>query len=240
VSFILKERHGHVTPSKGKCSHSCGGLIDVAQPTPDVVVITMTGGVVRNASMQFDLEQCFALSYDDPKVKRSKLTLEGRVVGLLRGEKKGCAEYTVASAEIVCDHASLVPGAPGAGAPGLIGISVPPHSVCGCDSLSVNDHDGPHCAPGLPCPCKYILHQAFSISAHTDSFICKGPSAEFAPDPALDPLWINYWEPFHGVKKDGLGFQVTLKVTAETEDSNGDKKPEEVPAPKAAGPKGLP
>jgi hypothetical protein len=118
---------------------------------------------------------------------------------------------------------------PGPEAAGLLGISVPPHSVCGCDSLSVNDHDGPHCDPGQPCPCKYTLHQAFTISAHTDSCICKGPSAEFAPDPALDPLWISYWEPFHGVKKDTFGFQVTLKVAAETEDTNGDKKAEAGP-----------
>ena len=43
-------------------------------------------------------------------------------------------------------------------------------------------------------------------------------------DPALDPIWITYYDPFHGVKKDTFGFQVTLKVAQETDDANGDKK----------------
>ena len=36
-----------------------------------------------------------------------------------------------------------------------------------------------------------------------------------APDPALDPLWISYWEPFHGAVKKDFGFQVTVKVAPE-------------------------
>jgi hypothetical protein len=44
---------------------------------------------------------------------------------------------------------------------------------------------------------------------------CKAASAEFAPEPALDPLWISYWEPFHGAQKKDFGFQVTIKVSAE-------------------------
>ena len=39
-------------------------------------------------------------------------------------------------------------------------------------------------------------------------------SAEFAPDPALDPLWISAFEPFHGAAKKDFGFQVTIKVAA--------------------------
>jgi hypothetical protein len=42
--------------------------------------------------------------------------------------------------------------------------------------------------------------------------LCKAASAEFAPDPGLDPLWISYWEPFHGAAKKDFGFQVTMKV----------------------------
>ena len=43
----------------------------------------------------------------------------------------------------------------------------------------------------------------------------KAASAEFAPDPALDPLWISYWEPFHGANKKDFGFKVTLKASVE-------------------------
>jgi hypothetical protein len=211
VSILLHERHGHVEPCKGKCTHTGGGLIDVTQPSPDVVLITMTGLVIANSSMKFDLEQCFEVKFDDPKVKAAKLTIEARVVGLLRGEKCGCASYSDACAHLTC------------GPEGLASLCVPPHSACGCDSLSVNDHDGPKCVPVVPC-CKLTLNQTFLINAEGKCCLCKRPSAEFAPDPALDPLWISYWEPFHGVKKDTFGFQVMLKVAPESDDANNNDK----------------
>jgi hypothetical protein len=219
VSITLHERHGHVTPIKGKCTHTGGGLIDVATPAPDTVIVTMSGAVVANSSMQFDLDQAFEVSFDDPKVKKAKLTVEGRVIGLLRGERKGCAEYSEACASIGCGPA------------GAVTLCVPAHQVCGRhDNLAVNDHDGPKTIPVVPG--KYALHQTFHISAESSSCLCKRPSAEFAPDPALDPLWINYFEPFHGVKKDTFGFQVVLKVAQDTDTGNGEKKEAEtVPPP---------
>jgi hypothetical protein len=210
VSITLHERHGHVTPARGKCAHTGGGLIDVASPSPDTVIITMSGAVVATAEMKFDLDQCFEVSFDDPKLKKAKLTIEARVIGLLRGEPKGCAEYTEACAHL------------GIGTAEMVSLCVPPHSVCECENLAVNDHDGPRTIPIVPG--KYTLHQTFAIAARSESWIHKRPSAEFAPDPALDPLWISYFDPFHGVKKDTFGFQVSIKVAADTEEGNGDKK----------------
>jgi hypothetical protein len=218
VSITLHERHGHVTPFKGRCAHTGGGLIDVASPAPDTVIVTMSGAVVANSDMKFDLDQVFEVSFDDPKVKKAKLTVEARVSGLLRGEKKGCAEYSEACATVLTAPVEVVT------------LCVAPHMVCDCDSLAVNDHDGPKTVPVTPG--KYSLRQTFSISARSSSWIWKKPSAEFAPDPALDPLWINYWEPFHGVKKDTFGFQVTLKVASDNEEGTGDKRGDDlVPFP---------
>jgi hypothetical protein len=221
VSIILHERHGHVTPNKCKCAHTGGGLIDVASPAPDTVIITMSGAVIANSDMTFDFDQCFEVSFDDPKVKKAKLTLEGRVLGVLRGEKKGCADYSDASASVSACNADIA------------SVSVPTHSACACESLGVNDHDGPHSVPVVPG--KYGLHAHFCIGAHTTCCLCKRPSAEFAPDPALDPLWISYFDPFHGVSKKDFGFQVIVKVAPDTEEATGDKKPPEpIPAPTPA------
>jgi hypothetical protein len=85
VSITLNERHGHANPLKGKCTHTGGGLIDVQSPAPDTVIVTMSGAVVANSEMRFDLDQCFEISFDDPKVKKAKISVEGRVIGLLRG-----------------------------------------------------------------------------------------------------------------------------------------------------------
>ena len=72
-------------------------------------------------------------------------------------------------------------------------------------------------------PGTYTLHGTLVLSAtHPRSLCGKPASAEFAPDPALDPLWISYWEPFHGVMKKDFGFQVTIKVVPDTE-ANGQK-----------------
>ncbi len=77
---------------------------------------------------------------------------------------------------------------------------------------------------------KYTLHETWMISAaHAYKPLpCKSSSAEFAPDPALDPLWISYWEPFHGAIKKDFGFQITLKVVedtaASTANGNGAEK----------------
>jgi hypothetical protein len=222
VSLTLHERHGHVTPAKGKHDHSGGGLIDVTSPAPDTVLVAMSGAVVADASMRFELDQCIEVSFDDPKLKKARLLVEGRVIGLLRGEKNGCAEYSDACASVL------------AGTVELVTVCVPSHQVCGCDNLSVNDHDGPK---GVPiAPGKYTLHQTFTIAAHSEGVLHKKSSAEFAPDPAIDPLWISYHEPFHGVKKDTFGYQVVVKVVPDTAEDNGDKKPAEpVPPPKEKG-----
>src|SRR5215468_4292954 len=112
VSITLYERHGHVTPVKGKCTHTGGGLIDVAQPAPDTVVVTMTGVVVANSTMKFELEQLFEVNFDNPKTKKANLTVEGRVLGLLRGEKAGCAEYGDACASIAMAGVEVAPPPP--------------------------------------------------------------------------------------------------------------------------------
>ncbi len=42
VSITLGPRHGHVSPQRQGCTHTGGGNIDVAQPSPDTVVVTMS------------------------------------------------------------------------------------------------------------------------------------------------------------------------------------------------------
>jgi hypothetical protein len=227
VSIILGPRHGHVTPHRSGHTHTGGGYIDVQQPSPDTVVITMSGVAVAYgaccsamASLDFDLEQAFEVSFDKEGLKKAKISLEGRVIGLLRSpcpckgacgtaeESSGCASVAPCGVE---------------GVAGLLSLCVPDHAVT-CEDLAINDHDGPVEAPVVAG--KYSLHQTFRIAAsHPRSLLpAKADSAEFAPDPALDPLWISYREPFHGISKKDFGFQITLRVAEDTSKTNGDKK----------------
>ncbi len=210
VSILLKDRHGHVTPDRAGCTHTGGANIDVQQPSPDTVVITMTGVAVATggphgstATLHFDLEQCFEVVFEKPEVKAAKVTIDGRVIGLLRSAcKGGSASEAGGCATITCG------GAP------VATLCVPEHAVAGGENLSLNDKAGPVSAPlaaGV-----HTLHQTWVVSAeHPKALLGKAASAEFAPDPALDPLWISYKEPFHGASKKDFGLQITIKVMEE-------------------------
>jgi hypothetical protein len=207
VSLVLGSRSGKVVPARSGCTHTGGGNIDVQQPSPDTLVVTMTGVAVAygspvggaSAAQVFDLVQQFEVSFDKPTVKAAKLTIEGRVIGFLRSHKVGCAEE--------CASATLT-GPAG----GLLALQMPNHSACNGETLGVNDREGP-VSVVLPAG-KFCLNQSFRVSSTMPKtvFHCKAPSAEFAPDPALDPLWISAKEPFKGANKKDLGFQVVVKV----------------------------
>ena len=211
VSITLKDRHGHVTPERAGCTHTGGGNLDVQQPSPDTVVITMTGAAVATggphgstATLTFDLEQCFDVVFEKPTVKAARVSVEGRVIGLLRsGCKGGTASESNGCATIVCGGSSLVT------------LSVPDHAAAGGENLSINDKAGPVDAPiGVGA---HTLHQSWLVSAaHPRALLGKAASAEFAPDPALDPLWISYKESFHGAVKKDFGFQIIVKVAEDT------------------------
>jgi hypothetical protein len=159
------------------------------------------------ATLSFDLDQSLEIAFEKPDLKRAKLTIEGRVIGLLRSHVKssGSAEQGEACATVSSDGAALG------------SMCVPPHKVACGENLSLNCREGPVSMPVKAA--KYTLHQTFVISAaHPRSLKpCKAASAEFAPDPALDPLWISYWEPFHGAAKKDFGFQITIKVAPDTD-----------------------
>ena len=215
VTITVVSRHGQGTPHRQGCTHTGGGNIDVAQPAPDTLVVTMTGVAVATgapccpgvAAIDFDLAQCFEVVFEKPEVKTAKLTIEGRVIGLLRSHCKGggSAEESGGCATVGCGPVSIIT------------LCVPAHSVAGGESLSINDRDGPLAVPVTAGP--YTLHQTFHVSATHPKCVlpCKAASAEFAPDPALDVLWISYWEPFHGAIKKDFGFQVTLKVAPDSD-----------------------
>jgi hypothetical protein len=238
-SIVLKGRHGHVVPIRAGCTHTGGGNIDIAQPSSDTLVVTMSGAAVAypfycssSAVMDFMLDQCFEITFDNPKVKKAKITMEGRVIGLLRSHCKGTASFDNASADIVTSQVPIIHlgGVVGHDLSGeavqvsLLHLGVPGHSVSGCDNLSVNDHQGPVSVPITAG--KYVLHQTFQVGAATPCCIIpfKGPSSEFAPDPAIDPLWLSYKEPFHGAAKKDFGFQVTVKVIEDTETAEASEK----------------
>jgi hypothetical protein len=115
VTIGLGSRQAHATPSRQGFTHTGGGNIDVAQPAPDTIVITMTGVAVAgkhpckesSAALTFDLVQSFEVAFEKPEIKKAKLTIEGRVIGLLRGTRGGTAQQGPAMAHVNGDKVAL-------------------------------------------------------------------------------------------------------------------------------------
>ena len=208
VGFVLKDRHGHATPTRTYVARCGGGTIDVAQPSDDRIVITLAGVVTAPphpidgsaASILFDFDQAFAITSADPKVKQARLIVEAQVIGLLRGDKfGGCAGVDYGSVAVF------------AGKTSLLSLDLEGHHVSGDEHLAINDHKGPVAVGAAPGD--YHLLQTFRIDAnHGRSIRGKAAAAEFAPEPALDPTWISVNDPFRGANKKEFGFRVTLRV----------------------------
>lgn len=211
VTLRLGEADAHATPCRHGCGKTGGGNIDVKQTAPDTIVVTMTGvGVAgglpfveSKAGFTFDLCQDFNVVFETPNVCGANLYVQGRIVGLLRNPCKGHAECSQGCVTVSTND--------GPETREVLTLCLPGKAICDKDNQSVLVRGGPLSSPiGPGC---YKLHQTFSVSASQHGGVPGKPaSAEFAPAPALDPSWISYKDPFHGVAKKDLGFQVTLKV----------------------------
>lgn len=219
VSFVLGQAQGQGVPTRDGSARTGGGNINVSQPAPDTLWITMAGAAaskahplkVSTATLTFDLCQDFEVVVHRPEVKKTRLIMWGRTIGLLRSSC-GCQEKGSMAAISTPGHASV-----NCGPTELAALTMPSRAVdCG-RSLSIIDREGPVWTAVVPG--KYSLHQSFGISAsHAKGFLCNKPvSAEFAPGETLVSDWLGKREPFHGATKDDFGFQVIIKVVAEEE-----------------------
>ncbi len=177
--LTLNEREGRVTPHREGFQHTGAGEIDVAQPAPDTIVVTMTGVTVAGphpckdsaASMDFDLAQCFEVALDKAEGKKIKLTVTARVIGLLRSEAKGKG---------TAEESGCVTVSPLAGGE-VASVTVPAHTVAAGESLSINDLDSTgqtsRVAPG-----KFSLHQTFHIDVnHPRALVRQGVVGRVSP-----------------------------------------------------------
>jgi hypothetical protein len=202
------QRDGHATPVSRCSALTGGGAVTVLQPAPDQLLITLTGAAAAKAnafspsmaSLEAAVEQQFEVVFP-AGVKPARLILEGRVLGLLRSEgcKSGSAELVQVTAVVHCDSQSLA------------GLNFSPKGVAGRESLAVNLAEGPVCVPvGPGC---LGLHMSLHLSASQRPSLCPYiSSAEFAPPPALPSTWIHSPDPFGGLDRSGLGFQVSVRV----------------------------
>jgi hypothetical protein len=149
--------------------------------------------------MDCDLTQAFEI-VGGPAGGKCRLSAEAELVGVLRGGRIAAA-LTSAAATITADRNVVVTA------------DLPDRSVACGENLTVNDRAAPDdvtLGSGM-----YQLHAHCRFAAtHPAGLRGKAASAEFAPEPALDPIWVGGpRDPFHGVAKKDFGFRVTLRVS---------------------------
>jgi hypothetical protein len=217
--LILVPGEASAVPHKKGIAYANGGIIDVAQPNPTTIVVTMTGLAAVNADLcgtsmagyDFDLNQCFEVQYSPKAVKGAHLSLEGKVMGLLRtnwstnknhSKRGGTAETLPGVASISCGPTELV------------GLTLPPRAAACGEDLSVYNHEGPIPVPVTPG--RYALHESWGFRTSHPAFLTRGASAEFAPQPSYVPdanaYWFHDFQPFNGTATKDFGFQVTIKL----------------------------
>jgi hypothetical protein len=224
VDLVIFPGEALATPHRKGVSWANGGIIDVSQPNPTTIVVNMTGICATNADLirdssagyHFDLNQCFGVRFNSRKVKGAHLTIESRVAGLLRTNHElyqrclckhgGVAECDPATATITACEKEIV------------SVTLPSHSICCEDDLSIYNHEGPLWLPVTPG--KYSLHACWGFGTEHPPFFCRGASAEFAPQPefcgdAATAYWFQHFRPFNGAATKEFGYQVTIKVIAD-------------------------
>jgi hypothetical protein len=237
VEFIVAPGEASAVPFKRGVSYANGGIIDVARPDPTTIVATLTGLTATNADLihtsianyHFDLVQGFELRFNSPRVKGATLTLEGRVIGILRTNHE---HYTHPWGARHCGTATTEPAVAAIGVEHatILTLSLPERSAGCCEDLSVYNHDGPLVVPVTPG--KYTLHASWGFGTTHPCFCCRGASAEFSPQPSYCPenYWFQEFKPFNGTATKDSGFQITVKVIPEFKVP--DDKGEELPGPK--------
>ena len=223
VELVLTPGQAQATPMKKGVAFANGGIIDVAQPNPSTIVVTMTGLTAANADLlctslsqyQFDLVQGFEVVFNSKRVKSAKLAMEARVIGLLRSEhshRAGCWQLhkKCGTAETMTASAS-VSGASGE----FVGVTLPGRAASAGEDLSVYNRETAQSAAIMPGRC--LLHGSWGFGVTHPAFHCRGASAEFAPQPNHVPesYWFSEFRPFNGLATKDFGFQVTLKVIPE-------------------------
>ena len=211
IHITPEARQGGVEPHSRREARADGGLIDVRIPTPNSVVVVMSGTVAANAYLgcrshaeqTFHLVQELDIASSDPAVKQVELTVESSMAGYLRGRYKGSAG-TVRLASMSLRPVSWD------GTPLQIGHQ--PIMIEGTQGQLVNIHL-PH-LEGPPMPLgRYLLVADFSIYAEA-SGLCDGHAVvDFSPSTALPDNWVRARDAFQGVDKSGFGFAIVVSAS---------------------------
>jgi hypothetical protein len=200
-----------VTPHTKKLARVDGGFIDVAMPTAQGLIVSITGtaaassylGCTGVASAEFELAQEFEITCSDPSVSSVAVTLDSALVGFVRSKGHAGASVRLAEVGVTPEGWNGTP----------LSQWYPPLGVAGKQGRLCNQHLPP--IQELPMPVgRYVLSARFAFDTQA-SGVCDDHSvADFAPDTSLPADWVRNRDPFQGVSKKSFGFTFSLSAAA--------------------------
>lgn len=186
-------------------------VIDVTQPQPDVLIVTMTGvataaGLPCNesyAEVGFDLSQNFAVVADRPPPRPVRLIVEGQLVGLFRGNREGAGV-----AEISVPAEATVTAGP---AP-VATVGFPGRTHTGKDVVLISDRTPP--VEVVILPGEFNLAQKFAIRcSHPKKCFHKNVVMAVFGNLGRAPEWLGLLDPARDLPRgQDLGFRVAIRV----------------------------
>ncbi len=200
-----------MTPHTKKLARVDGGFIDVTVPTPQGVIVTMTGtaaassylGCTGVASADFELAQEFEITCSDPNVHTVALTLDSALVGFVRSKGHAGAAVRVAEVSVTPEGWDGTP----------LTLWYPPFGVTGKDGRLCNQHLPQ--IQDVPMPIgRYVISARFALDTQAKGVCDDHSVADFSPDTALPADWVRSRDPFQGVSKKSFGFMFALSASA--------------------------
>jgi hypothetical protein len=204
--IIFGAHDGAAHPTICGRGYSGGGNIDISQPAPDTLVITMTGTVaacanplkMSEATLDFRQGMQFAVEFSAPN-GTGKLMMQAKVNGFVRAKgKQSIAGMTDATTTLSCGQ-------------GQIAVVPLTARVASCgDAFAVTASHGPVVVP--ICAGQFNLWQHFQIATAQPQGLLRCKSiAEFSAAELPDAWSVNP-DPFDGANKEDLGYQVIIQV----------------------------
>ena len=212
--IVLRSRNAEVTPSRVKDAETGGGWIQVEQPEPNTIVISMNGAAVAGsalhgsaASIDFKLEQDLEIIPLRAGVRPPRLAMVGRLIGTLQVTDPGKCGKSCGTGEQGPATACLL-----AGGTSVLSVSMKPSSVsCGQESF-INNRQGP--VEALAGVGAYSLTGSFHLSVNQGLGVWNRQAAvaDFDPAPRLDGSWGDVLKPFRAVPRKDFGFKIIVRV----------------------------
>lgn len=211
LRLALGQRTATAETRRNGLGHTSTPQIDVTEPRADILEVAMTGTTAAAglpcgesfAEVAFDLTQNFKVVSDRPDPRGYRLVMEGRLIGLFRGNREGAGVATIT----VPAEATVSAG----GAP-IVHLGFQGRSHSGKETVVISEHSPVFEA--VVGPGEYCLTQRFAIRcSHPKKCFHKNVVMAVFGDAGRAPEWLSILDPTRDLPKGReLGFRVELRV----------------------------